>query len=409
LDDTITGIASYKRKAMSNIKSRIIVELAEFKTLSDVWDNLLQESGENNSLFLTYEWISTVWRHFGNKGTLNIVVIEKDGLAIGIFPLMKAEYRLGILKFNVLETIGAYNYNLVGFFSNKYQDEVIDAFCTYLTFETEHNDSNVKLEFVPGDCLFLKLMRERLPNVTGKMVYSENTTTLAPYIEIKTTWDSYFQSLSKNRRKRLRKALKNSFFSNIEYKYFLPENMKDGLNKLFELHIKRWKSINIRSPFTDPQMKEFYRDIAECFSQKGWLHFTSLLADGQMVSMIFAYVYGQKFYSVTLARDPEYSELNLGHLHHRHVIKEAFEKGLVEYDFLRGDEPHKFHWTNNWRRYQRVIIVKARMFPKLNLLYKNALLRILEIIRNRHSLIELVGLITFHIKNRKLVQRMDQN
>ena len=251
------------------------------------------------------------------------------------------------------------------------------------------------------------LVPPEISHLSGKMVYGENTMTLAPYIKIKINWEQYFNSLNKNRRRRLRRVLKNADSNhNIEYRYFHFDTIGNGLNKLFELHIKRWKLLNIRSPFTDPKMREFYRDIATCFNNKGWLNFTYLLVDGEMSSLIFAVVYNRRFYGAISARDPDYSELNLGHLHHLYVIKEAFNKGLTEFDFLRGDEPYKFHWTRHCRRYQRILIVRTCLFSKLSLLYKNALLRVIEIINNKHSPKELLGLISYHIKNRKLGKKI---
>ena len=90
---------------------RVVTDLEQFKALSATWDSLLLESQDDNSIFLTHEWLWTWWRYFGDVKKLNILLIEKEGQAIGIVPLMKIEYRVGLIKFHFLETIGSTNCN----------------------------------------------------------------------------------------------------------------------------------------------------------------------------------------------------------------------------------------------------------------------------------------------------------
>jgi CelD/BcsL family acetyltransferase involved in cellulose biosynthesis len=392
---------------MSNITIRVISALDELEAMADIWDKLLQQSEGCNSLFLTYEWLSTVYHHYGNGTKLNIIVIEKDRQPIGIFPFNKAIYRLGFIKFHVLETIGTQNDNPAGFFLDEHRNEVFDAFMGYLRNELKSSNAVVKLELVPEDCAFSRQLRTRMQETSTGLKYMEKTVTLAPYIKISGTFDQYIKSLSKNRRKRLRRVLKNADLNhNVEYGQVDSGNLKEELKTLFELHSKRWKLLNINSPFNDIKMQRFYNEIAECFQKTGWLHFTFLRVDGAINSLIFAFIYNRKLYSATIARNTEYPELNLGHLHHYYLIKEAFDLGLTEFDFLRGDELHKFHWAHQWRNYQRIIITGDCKFPKYTLKYKNAVLRLIEIINHRHSPAEILGLISYQIKNRKTVKRI---
>jgi CelD/BcsL family acetyltransferase involved in cellulose biosynthesis len=61
------------------------------------------------------------------------------------------------------------------------------------------------------------------------------------------------------------------------------------------------------------------------------------------------------------------------------LIKQAIEKGLREFDFLRGVEPYKFHWTKSARKYMNVIIVKKGLCSGLRLNIIRAFLRFHEI------------------------------
>jgi CelD/BcsL family acetyltransferase involved in cellulose biosynthesis len=61
------------------------------------------------------------------------------------------------------------------------------------------------------------------------------------------------------------------------------------------------------------------------------------------------------------------------------LVKYAIEKGLREFDFLRGDEPYKFHWTESSRRYINFVIGKKGLFSGLRLKLTRAFLRLHEI------------------------------
>ncbi len=142
---------------MTDTKIRIISESNEFESLSEVWDSLLRKSGDNNPIYLTHEWLLTWWKHFGEGKKLNVLLIEKEGQPIGIVPLMRTEYRIGLFKIHALETIGSLNCNHIGLISSGNGEEAISAFLAYLEEELAKGESVLRLTWVPDDCEFLDL------------------------------------------------------------------------------------------------------------------------------------------------------------------------------------------------------------------------------------------------------------
>ena len=235
---------------MSQVYIRKITKVKELDDIIPVWSNLLECCVDNRSIYLTYEWIRNWWRNFGGNSKLNIILIQKSNKTIGIFPLMTREYRLGIWKLKVLETIGALNSNLVGFFATEYQNEVIEAFLTFLSDELANGKLIVKMDFVPDDCAFIELLRTKIPQYSDKLSHNEKTMTVAPYIPTKANWNTYLSSLSMNRRKRIRKICRRAERSQrITYRQFQADDLDRGLNALFALHINRWQAVNIRIEF----------------------------------------------------------------------------------------------------------------------------------------------------------------
>ena len=109
---------------MNNTTIRVVTETEELESLARVWDSLLPKCRDDNSIYLTHEWLSTWWKHFGERKKLNILLIEKGRQVIGIVPLMKTEYRIGLIKLDYdphekLEEQG---------FSRIYASDSVDAF-----------------------------------------------------------------------------------------------------------------------------------------------------------------------------------------------------------------------------------------------------------------------------------------
>ncbi|MEM9187312.1 MAG: cellulose biosynthesis protein, partial [Planctomycetota bacterium] len=70
-----------------------INDLRELEGYRLVWTALLAET-PRASFFHTFEWVETYWRHFGEGGTLRVLVVEAGGKPIGIVPLcVKRERR----------------------------------------------------------------------------------------------------------------------------------------------------------------------------------------------------------------------------------------------------------------------------------------------------------------------------
>jgi len=384
---------------------RVIAEPEGFESLAGIWDSLLQRNGEDNSIYLTHEWLSTWWRHFGEGKKLNILLMERDEQVMGIVPLMRTEYEMGPVKLHLLETIGAVNCNYIGLIRSENKQEAASAFLAYLEKELVKSSLALRLSLVPEDSQFLQLLRHQAPLFSQSLVAEERVMTLAPYISLPATWQEYFRSLGRRRRKVLRRSLRAlQEAHSVQFQECDADSIEDWLSRFFDLHQKRWQSVGVRSGFSNPEKREFYRDISNKFLQKKWLHFSCLKVDEEMVSAEFGYIYNGKLYAATAARDPRYSDYSVGHLHHMYLMRDAIARNLREVDLLRGDEPYKFYWTKSARKYMEVIVIKRGLWPALCLRFLHAFLRLCEI--SKYGLREIYHLYLRRRREEKEKERM---
>jgi CelD/BcsL family acetyltransferase involved in cellulose biosynthesis len=362
----------------------VITEAGEFESLSGIWDSLLQRDGRDNSIYLTYEWISTWWRHFGEGKKLNILVVEKEQQIVGIIPLMKVEYRIGPFTLRTLESIGSVSNNHIGLTSPENEEEVVTAFLSYLKEELGKSRLVVKLDYVSGDSSLLAILRKQGSPFSPRLVFQEGVAALAPYLLLRGTWDEQYRLLSRNRRTAIKRALRSleKDYRVVEFNECTAHNLDDMLTKLFDLHQRRWQSTGYNALRSDLRVREFYRDIAACFVHKGWLRLSCLTVDGELVSAVFGYTYRRRFYGVTIARDLRYSKYSIGHIHIMHLLKGAIAENMREFDFMRGVEPYKFYWTRIARRNMEVMLVKKDICSGLRLKCAHTFLRIYWIRQN---------------------------
>ncbi|MFC1903013.1 GNAT family N-acetyltransferase [Chloroflexota bacterium] len=363
---------------MGDITVRIVAESEEFKTLKGVWDGLLRKCGSDKSIYLTHEWQSTWWKHFGAGKKLNILLIEKEKQVIGIIPLVKVRYGIGLIGVDTLETIGSVNSNYVWLVTPDNREEVMSALLAYLGEELDRNKVLLMLTYIPESSKFLNLLRRNGNPFSRNTIIRERVMTLAPYIPLPATWDEYFASLSQNRRYIINRAMRalSEEGHRVQLQQYGADSMDAALSKLFAFHRRRWESLNIPSAFSDSRIREFYGEIARQFLGKNWLYFSCLTVDDEIVSTNYYFVYNRKLYACITARDTEYSDYGIGHLHRALAIKDAIEKHLQEYDFLKGDEPYKFYWTKSARRYIEVIMLKKGFWHGLRLRFLHVIMRL---------------------------------
>jgi CelD/BcsL family acetyltransferase involved in cellulose biosynthesis len=391
---------------MSQATIRVVTDPKELESLAPVWNSLLEKSGDEITMYLTYEWLATRWQHFGEGQRLNLLLAERAGQVIGIFPLVRNEYRLGPFKLDALESISGTSRNYVGLMSPEDRPEVISALLGYLKKNLRGVSLILRLSLVPGDSQFLSVLKRDLAKLSGELAFEEKFKTLAPYLDLPVIWDNYFGSLRGKRRRMLGRMLRNLEEKNgaVSFQRCDADSLEVVLNRFFDLHQERWRAAGISGSFADPRVKEFYREVARKFLNRGWLYFSSMNVDSKLVSAMYGCIFNRRLYFITSGRDVRYSEYNVGHLHMMHVIKDAVSRNLTEFDFLQGDEPYKFYWTKSARRYMRVTIIKQGFLPALRLQLLRAFLRLWDV--RQYSLREICAILSIRRRERKEHKKM---
>jgi CelD/BcsL family acetyltransferase involved in cellulose biosynthesis len=162
-------------------------------------------------------------------------------------------------------------------------------------------------------------------------------------IDFSEGWDAYLGQLSKSRRNKGRRLLRQ-IRSGGSYEAKWIEHyaeLESFMNHLTNLHQKRWRSKGHNGCFADPKFGKFLRQVASSALRSGRAHLLQLNYQGTPVAMQFGLRTGSTIFSYQVGVDTETTAESPGMAMNLLLIHNAIERGLTHLDFLRGDEPYK--------------------------------------------------------------------
>ena len=113
----------------------VVDEVEGFEQLHQEWDAAALASLDPN-VFLTWGWLRTWWRHFGEGSAdarLHLVVMRDDEGIVAAAPLFKATSRVGPLRSTTLRQIGYDAGDYGGILLVRRHDEAVDALLAHCT------------------------------------------------------------------------------------------------------------------------------------------------------------------------------------------------------------------------------------------------------------------------------------
>jgi len=329
----------------------------EFDELHDSWNALLADSG-SNGIFLTWEWMRTWWDFFQGDRQLYILVgWERDRLA-GIAPFMVVRRSLRGISYASLEFISSGLESTPDHLDFIARDDCRQAFIEsvfkYLSSSTQAWDV-VSLRDMREDQALL----DSLPSVTGRICHVRRPASdLCPYLPLPKTWDEYLGSLSSQGRyavRRKERTLAKSFA--VQFSIVSEQSVLDRvMRRLEETHRLRMSEKKLDGASLDTAFWKFHAAFAKILLQRGWLFLGVLSVNDTIAACQHAFKYDGKVYYYQSGIDPAYGKYGVGAVVIANMVRTAIQEGCSEYDFLRGVEEYKSHWTKTVRQSIEVLV-----------------------------------------------------
>jgi CelD/BcsL family acetyltransferase involved in cellulose biosynthesis len=106
------------------------------------------------------------------------------------------------------------------------------------------------------------------------------------------------------------------------------------------------------------------------------------------VASQYGFKFNNKLFHYQTGFDPNYEKYSVGLISTGMMVESAFKEKLQEYDFLRGEEDYKFHWSQDVRTIYSALIANKNFRGRFYFRAEKALKRLkarIKMLLNRHT------------------------
>ena len=340
-----------------------LTSLEAMKPLAAEWNRFLERCG-TDSIFLTWEYLSTWWDAFGEDYELHTLVAYGDeGELLGIAPLVtgpgEGMGRRHLRHLSFMGAIGDSSGECEDFLVLEgREDEVVRSFCGMIFGELASEWDVILLAMVPAESACLKVWREQLVNHGAWGV--ELNRYRAHYRPLPEDWESYLAERSghfrSNFRRKWKKLLKQHEVRVLEAGRDCE--VEEALQWLIDLNRARWGDDG--QAFLTEQFNGFHFNLARTLHGRGWSQMSVIEVDGKPGAVCYGFAYAGKFSVLQFGWDAAYARQSIGLLALGMGQKLAMESGLRELDLMSGGDDYKKLWATHSRELVDIEVANPR-------------------------------------------------
>lgn len=168
---------------------------------------------------------------------------------------------------------------------------------------------------------------------------------VCPALDLPESYSEYSNALPGWLRRNVKQGLSRAQRHGvITFRRATPEDVGERLEALIRLHALEWGARGQSGVLADERVASFHRQAAPGLVRAGLLRLEVMELEGEPIAALYGLVGQRRAYQYIGGYHPEYSRWNLGSVMIARAIEEAIDRGLCQYDFLRGAEPYKYAW-----------------------------------------------------------------
>ena len=329
-----------------NLTVRFVASESGFSSLQAVWERIASETSV--SPFQSYQWIRAWWNLVGSKSglyDLEILVIERNGVVLGIAPLM-LEQDTKTLR-------------LIGDPWADYLDALIDSSEDVFLISTALV-SAVKEGMTSGR--YRSIVLNELPGNSSVVAVARADDQLKNCIEEASTCPilsldgaAYELAVGKReyliKRRRLRRKGKLECYLHTE-----PDAIAKRVNEFMQMHLRQWFGRKDRGlSFDDHVMRRFYRSSIGPLGRAGIVALFELKLDDRPIGFYYGYLNRDCFFGYRPTYETSLNRFSPGGIMHLEIFEWLWSNGFRMFDFMRGDMAYKWRYASGHVTNQRIM------------------------------------------------------
>jgi CelD/BcsL family acetyltransferase involved in cellulose biosynthesis len=343
-----------------------IADDAGFRALRGEWSELLADS-RSPSVFQTWEWLYTWWRHLAPSRRPAILAVRREGRLDAIAPLVTRGWDVRRLQlYRSLSFLGTPLRS--GNVGSDYLDVIVrrdrPEALIELAAALTRRGRVLDLAQVPSESADLDRLTDALRDANWSL--RRQDCGLCPVVDLDgQTWESYLATRGREHRYAVQRKLR-ALRKGAEVRFERAQSEEErgvALRLLLDLHERRWREKKDAEPsdaFSTVALRGFHETFTRRALEQGWLRLYVLRVDGVPAAALYGLRHGSTFSFYQSGFDPAFARRGVGVVTMALSIEAAIQEGAAAYDFLHGAEEYKFHWANRTRPLVRLALFPAR-------------------------------------------------
>ena len=345
---------------------KIMGSFDELATVAEEWDSFVERSGSD--IYFVTDWLEAWWTYYGKNRTLRCFLIRKNGATVAALPFFIQTIVFGPLRLKVARFVGA-DFTIPVFFppiAKSHEIEVLAYVFRYL-FSTERCDC-VSLTPLSGASLLTAAARAIGSSNRGYQLTRDDSAISHTRFLLPDDFNDYLKNLPKQARSNFRRDMRRlSACCKLENRALRGSEVPLYFDKFIKLHQEQWTNSGKLGHFGDwPDSVAFNRDVVQRLARKDQARLYILVGDGELLSIQYSFVLGDRCYWRLPARrpDPEYEKLGLGRIGLIKMLESLIDEGVRLVEAGPGHYDYKMTYGGEEFALRRLIVTRSSMFAR---------------------------------------------
>lgn len=334
------------------LEVKLLRSLRELVEIQEPWDRLWEQSDSTSPL--TRNQPLVIWlKHFADERDLRVVTVWESDQLVAALPLVIVRKR-GLKVAELPNNEWSFSGDLLIEKSN--QANVMSALVQGLN---QVETLAVCLDWVkleqPKWSVLLNLLKARQQSAFSKPRFA------VAEIPAPASPDAFLSGLSKNHRKKMRRADKAlAAHGNVELVDYESSKLADHLNEAFAIEHRGWKGDDGTSIRSDRNVESYFRSLAASLDADGFLAIQFLRVDGRAVAFDFGFLAKGVRGSHKISYDPEFAKSSPGQVLVGKQIENALDDGVERFDTIGPATEAIQKWTDATYESGKVVLSNRR-------------------------------------------------
>lgn len=334
----------------SALNSTLLTTEAEFDSLKDDWDRLLDESGQR-AYFLRWAWNFTWWRTFKPADSRLFIIACRDDnqKLIGLAPFYwRQRSTAGIDHIREVLFLGTGIFlqtsESLDIIARRGEERSVAlSVAGFLRHNREWDQ--LWLNELPSSSTVLPHLRQALGQSSQVTVCNRTH-----YLDANTDWETFKSKLGRATRQNTLRQTRRLFESyNCRFRRIeTADELETAMDALVSLHQARWQSKGDPGSFAIPGFEGFLREAARLSLAEGRLRLWVLEVNGRIAATRIAFFENGVVYCFQSGFDPAYAKDSIGKVLLGLCVRDCIEDESVrEYNLMGGADPYKDCWAKS--------------------------------------------------------------